>query len=636
MSVFQNLLLALVAGSGQHRSSLPWHQESDVRYHERFFCYPGYGRMQGMKTTWNLQLLYKNPKDPKIEKDMKVIELACDRFAKKWAKNPLYVTDKKILLKALHDYETLEDTIKGPKPLIYLCLARDLNTNNTSYSAIINKMQDRLAKASNKIIFFSLKLGYIEKNLQRKLLADKDFSQYRYFLATVFKTAKYKLSEPEEKILSLKSQPGYQLWVAMNEKAIGRLSVFWKGKKLPIHQAGGMVPTLPRGERAKLSKLINDQYRSITATAEAELNAVIIDKKIDDELRGLQHPYSATVLDYENTETEVMNLVDAVQKTYSIPHRLYRLKARLMGLKKLAPYDLAVMLQSSKKKFTFEQGVEIIKSAFGKADPQYVKIFERFLANGQIDVYPKQGKRGGGYCWGGHGRPTYILLNWSDDFDSVATLAHEMGHAIHTELSKSQPIFYEDYSTSTAEVASTLFENFVYDELIQRLPEKERIYVQFNRLQDAMMVIHRQIAHFQFEQEIHAGVRSKGQLSTEEFTKMRQKNWQTCVGDSVKFSPNDGLGWVAHVHLRYFFYVYSYAYGQLISTVLYTKYKKDPRFIKKINEALSAGRSKSPYEIFKSIGIDTSKKSFWMDGLKSIEEDIKKLEKMAVKLQKKK
>lgn len=585
-----------------------------------------------IKTVWDLTLLYKNTKDPQIEKDMKSIESLCDQFSKKWGNSKTYQTNTKILLQALRDYEQLEDSIKDAKPLVYFYLIRDLDSNNPLISAHLTKMTERITKATNKIIFFELSLGTLDKDIKKEVLVNVEFKKYHYFLKKIFEQSSHQLSEAEEKIMTLKVLPSYQMWVDANEKAIGKLTVAWKKQNLSIHKASGILPTLLRSQRAKLNELIKTQYKTIALIAESEINAIVQNKKINDELRNYKYPYSATVLEYQNTESEVLHLINSVSKSYSVAHKLYTLKAKLMGLPKLAAYDLPVDLKGTKQSFTFEQGVEIIRSAFLKVDPIYAKILDDYVANGQIDVYPRQGKQGGGYCWSGHDRPTFILLNWTDDLDSVMTLAHEMGHAIHGELSKSQGVLYSGHPISTAETASTLFENFVFEEIMQRLSPKERLYATYNKLQAVVSTIFRQVAWFQAEQEIHQKVREDGHITAEELTSLRRKYMQASVGKSVMLLEDDGWSWVVHSHIRFFFYVYSYAYGSLISTALYAQYQHDPAYIDNINQFLLAGESMSPYDIFKSIGINTTKSDFWELGLQSINKKIDELEKECKRL----
>jgi oligoendopeptidase F len=250
------------------------------------------------------------------------------------------------------------------------------------------------------------------------------------------------------------------------------------------------------------------------------------------------------------------------------------------------------------------------------------------MEKGQIDFKPRQGKMGGGYCWGTYGNPTFVLLNHVDTFDSFKTFAHEMGHAFHGELSVGRGPIYSDYSTSLAETASTLFEQIAFEAIFEKLSDAEKIVALEQKLNSEMSTIFRQIACFNFEKEIHAGIKAKGFLSKEELAALHNKHMQLYLGDAIVMHPDDGYFFIAWSHLRRFFYVYSYAYGMLVSKALLRRYKKDRSFWKKIEEFLSAGGSDSPEQIIKSIGIDVSKPDFWQDGLREIEDDVARLEKL--------
>jgi oligoendopeptidase F len=225
-----------------------------------------------------------------------------------------------------------------------------------------------------------------------------------------------------------------------------------------------------------------------------------------------------------------------------------------------------------------------------------------------------------------------VLLNHTDDIRSVETLAHEMGHAIHTELTKkNQPPRYQHYSIATAEVASTFFEQLVNEELEKTLSDKEKVILLHNKILGDISTIFRQIACFNFELELHNSIREKGQLSKSEIAKLMNKHFSSYLGSVVELQEDDGYFFVTWSHIRRFFYVYSYAYGQIISRALFENWKKDNSYIEKIDQFLSAGKSMSPKDIFKNIGIDTSDPKFFESGLKAISKDIDKLEKLAKK-----
>ncbi|MES2436967.1 MAG: M3 family oligoendopeptidase [Patescibacteria group bacterium] len=581
-----------------------------------------------MKTTWNLDLLYTSGKDPQIEKDLLGYEKLCATFEKKYKKDVSYLDNPESLLKALKDYEKFYEDATASKAYAYFNYRKDLNSTDQEAEAESNKISQRLAKSSNKTLFFEIELGKISKDRQKAILTNPEFSKYKYFLERIFITAKYNLTEAEEKIMNLKSLPARGMWVDSQEKLLNQQSVTYKGQQIALPGAQNMLTELPTKERRMLADKVNEVLKSISHFAEAELNAILTDKKINDELRGLANPYSATIIGYQNDEKAIINFVQTVTQYFSISHRFYKVKAKLLKEEKLEYADRAAKVGTLKLKLSFEESLEILRKAFGKVNPEYVTILNRYVEQGQIDVFPRVGKRGGAYCSSNVGLPTFVMLNHVDNLKSLKTFAHEMGHAIHAEYSKTQPALYQGHTISVAEVASTLFENFVFEEVFETLTAKEKIIALHDTINDSISTIFRQIGGFNFELDLHTTLREKGALSKEEIAELHNKNMKAYLGPQFEMKENDGYFFVNWPHIRYFFYVYSYAYGELISRALYENYKKDPAYIKKIEEFLKAGGSKSPEKIFKDIGIDTSKPQFFIDGLKSIEEDIKKLEEL--------
>ncbi len=581
-----------------------------------------------IQTEWNLKLLYKSKTDPQIEADIALAEKSVKAFAKKYQKDIKYLTDENALFKALTEYEKLEGTPEGIKPILYFFYLTNLDSFDTEAQSRMSLLQQQYSKISNKLIFFPLSLGKISKEKQQKLLHSKKLSHFRYWLKTLFDQSMYQLSEQEEKILSLKSLPAHTLWVDGQERLLSSQTVLYKGKKVPIAEAHMQVLTLPKKERHELYEKIMQVEKGISAFAEAEINAVIIDKKIDDELRGFKRPYSSTILGYQNDEKSVLNFVNTVTKYFSVSHKFYEVKAKMLKMQNFSYVDRVAKVGTTKQEYDFAKSADIVMRSFAKADTEFSTIFEKFLSNGQIDVLSKKGKAGGAYCSSSIGLPTFVLLNHVKSMDSVLTLGHEMGHAINSELSKSQSPLYENYTMSVAEVASIFFENFVFDEVFQTLSAKEKVIALHDRIQRDIQTIFRQIACFNFEVELHDSIRAKGSLSKEEMAELMNKHMKAYLGPKFKMTELDGYFFVSWSHIRRFFYVYSYAYGQLISKALYKKYQADHSYIHEIKKFLSAGGSKSPEDIFKDIGIDTTKPEFFVEGLKSIEEDIERLKKL--------
>ncbi len=582
-----------------------------------------------IKTKWDLTLFYKSLKDPQIEKDVAAFGEDCLAFEKKYKDRIDYLTQEDALFDALTDYEKLSEKLQSSKPLMYLHFYRDIESSNTKVEAEINKITTVLTNYDNKIIFFTLNLGKIDKSKQQEFLTSKKLEHFRYYLKNIFDRSKYQLSESEEKILNLKDLTSFNLWVEGSQKLLNKQTIVFKKQEIPLPEAQNMIGMLGTKDRRVIQDLIMKKLESISDFAESEINAVVLDKKINDELRGFSKPYQATILGYQNEEKTVVNLVETVSKNFKISQNFYKLKAKLLKLDHLEYADRAAGIGSKTKELPFESAVEMLRTIFNTIDPKYKTIFESYLTNGQIDAFPQKNKKGGAYCWGNLNMPTMVLLNHVPNLDAVMTMAHEMGHAFHTELSKqSQSPLYAHYTISVAEVASTLFESFVFAEIFETLSEKEKIVALHDRIQDDIQTIFRQIACFNFERELHETIREKGSLPKQDIAKLMNKHMKSYLGPIMNLKEVDGYFFVNWGHIRRFFYVYSYAFGQIISKALYKKYKEDKSFLSKIEQFLSAGSSKSPEDIFKDIGIDISKPEFFELGLKSIEEDINMLKKL--------
>ncbi|MBT3282587.1 hypothetical protein HON59_01090 [bacterium] len=583
--------------------------------------------MPKIKTKWDLNLFYKSASDPQIRKDVEKTKKASLDFEKKYVKKDDYLKTEDKLLKALQDYEELL-LVDGSKPILYFHYRKDINGKDLEAESNLNKLINELTEYENKTLFFGIKLGKIEKKLQEKFLKSKKLAKYRYLLEKTFETSKYDLTEPEEKIMNLKSLTSYGLWVNGVEKSISKKTVKFKGKTMSVGEAQNKISSLNTKDRRTLHKDIAEKLELVSDFAESELNAVVLNKKISDELRGFKNPYSATILGYENNEKSIISLVNTVTDNFKISNRFYALKKKLLKLKTLEYSDRAAKIGNTKKKISFDDAVKTLRPILKEVDSEYVEILDRMLSKGQIDVYPRLGKTGGAYASSSTNVPTVVLLNQTDDFNSLLTFAHEMGHAIHSELSKSQPVIYDGYTTPVAETASTFFEQLVFGAIFETLSDKEKVIALHDKIQNDVQTIFRQIAAFNFETELHNGIRAKGSLSADEIGELHNKHMKAYLGKSFKMQKIDGLAFVTWSHFRRFFYVYAYAYGQIISRAMNDKFKEDKSFGKQIKQFLSAGGSKSPDNIFKEIGIDTRSPDFFKKALLSIEDDIKKLEQL--------
>jgi oligoendopeptidase F len=362
---------------------------------------------------------------------------------------------------------------------------------------------------------------------------------------------------------------------------------------------------------------------------EHELTAVCIRKKISDELRGYEKPYSAAVRSHEDDEKSVEALITAVStRGFTLSKRFYRLKAKLHGVKKIQYAQRSASLGEGAT-IPFKEATTICRDIFYGVNPLYGEIFDRLLTSGQIDVYPKPGKRGGAFCSGDVAQPTHVFLNQADTLSSIETYAHEMGHAIHTERSKEQPAHYQGYSTTTAETASTFFEGLLFDAILDQAPDNLKAQLLHDKISRNIATIQRQIAFHNFELEMHETVRREGAITHDELNKLMQKHLRSYCGPAIEISELDGNSYIYVGHFRYGFYVYTYTFGILMSSLMAESLQLDSTYKEKIDTFLIAGGSADVHSIFKSIGFDTKKIETFERGLDKMEAEIKTLEKLA-------
>lgn len=583
---------------------------------------------QSIQTAWDLTQFYSKDTSVQIEKDIKAIESACTAFEKKFRGKPFIKTEQS-MLQALTAYSALYEKVSGAKPLVYFHYRQALNSSDAAVSAQIMKVGERLTRAGNKLLFFDVALSKTPSTLQKKYLKSKKLAFYKHLLENVYESGAHTLTEAEERILSLKSQVD-GMWVDGVDRALNKRVVSYKGEQIPINEAIPKMGMLTeKADRDALWEGIHTELKTIHDFCEAELNAFYSNKKISDELRKYEHPYSATLLSHEMDGKTVFALRDAVNRRVDIAHRFFALKKRILKLDEMRMHDCNAPMKTGQKKMTFKESHDTVRDAFKAFDADYVRIFDRAFAQGHVDVFPAVGKSGGAFQSKTHGNPGMILLNHVDDIRSAFTLAHEMGHLVHSSLAEeAQKPLYQDYSTATAEVASRFAERIYFEHIIPTLTKEEQIALRMKVAYEDMNNIFHAISDFNIEHRFYTEVYKRGFVPFDEMCQMFVEENKKCFGGAVTMKPEDGyrIIYISHFRLRY--YLYSYAFGSLVARALHAKVKEDSRFIPAVKTFMQAGSSQRPAEIFKKIGIDVSKPAFFDRGLDAIEEDISALEKL--------
>ena len=232
------------------------------------------------------------------------------------------------------------------------------------------------------------------------------------------------------------------------------------------------------------------------------------------------------------------------------------------------------------------------------------------------------------FCSSGINQPTFVFLKQNDSIDSLRTLAHEMGHAIHAYRSKQQPAHYEGHSILTAETASTFFESLVAEAVIEAAPEKDKVALLDSFISQKIATMIMCIARYKAELAMHLKIREEGALDAQALATLLANEFKKYCGPGIQVEWTDGLSILAKTHYRRNFYQYSYSFGEVGSSIMRNRLKNDSSYLSEVDKFLSLGESMSVEDIFKSVGINMTKESTFHEALDLLEADIKKLQKL--------
>ena len=451
-------------------------------------------------------------------------------------------------------------------------------------------------------------------------------------MTQLYELKPHTLSEKEEKIMNKKNMTSRNLWVSSIETILGSKTITWKKQQISLLSAIENMSVIKNSERYKLWNIITKSLEDIGVFAEHELTALITDKYINDQIRNYEKPFTSVILSYQNETKAVENIIHTISTIgFEASGTYYKNKAWAHKLKNFSYTDRYRTL-GKLPQINFSEGAEILREVLYEFKSEYGEFFDSLLLNGHIDVYPKKYKQGGAFMSSGTYEPTMIFLNHTDSFDSLQTLAHEVGHAIHSYCTaKSQPVCYQDYSMVTAETASTFFEQLLFQKVYDQSDTKTKHILLEHKLDRITSTVMRQTAFFNFELSLHEHIRSEGSIDSKTIATLFSKHIKKYMGANVNVNITDGYSYVYIGHFRRMFYVYSYAYGQLISSLMFNMYKNDKSYKNSIHDFLCSGASNSVENIYRSIGIEPNNPDVIENALTEYKQDIKTFKKNSTK-----
>ena len=532
------------------------------------------------------------------------------------------------LREAMNELATIHELVA--RAGYYAALRFSTDTAEPANGALLQHVQEQETAIQTTLLFFELEWAALSDERVEELLSHDGLDFCAHHLRNVRRYREHLLSEPEEKILAEKALTGASAWTRLFEELTSAIEVELPAadgsERAALDVALSRLALADRDVRRTTAEAVTAALSPGLRTRAYLFNTLLADKATDDRLRRYPHWLAARNLSNEASDESVAALIEAVRGRYEIARRWYRLKARLLGVERLADYDRMAAVTEDEVTFPFAQAREIVLDCYSSFSPELGALVKRFFDERRIDAPVRPAKRGGAFCAAAVPEVfPYVLLNYTSRRRDVLTLAHELGHGVHFALAARQGIFHQSTPLTLAETASVFGETIVFQRLLEQdSSPASRLALLAENLEDTIATVFRQVAMNRFEDLVHTARRGEGELSVERFGELWAESQSEMFGDSVQVTDGYRTWWSYIPHfINSPGYVYAYAYGQLLALSVYERYEQTgselvPRYL----ELLAAGGSRSPEELGRIVGVDLADPSFWEAGLDLVERQL--------------
>jgi oligoendopeptidase F len=580
---------------------------------------------------WNLEDLFPAIDSVKVEVAFEQLEHAVEAFEK----HREALTDDispETLMAIVAEME--QNTRLAYRLFGFAHLSYAGNTQDQEAQTFIARMQQFITELQNRTLFFSLWWKELDAaNAERLMEAS---GNVRYWLEEMRNFKPHTLSEAEEKIINLKDVTGSSaletLYSTITNRYTFKFEVDGEIQEMTRDQLMNYAFSSDPDERLRTYEAIFEVFGHDAPVLGQIYQALVRDWRNENiTMRSFDSPMSVRNLANDLPDEVVDTLLDVSVENTPMFQRFFRLKAKVLGMEKLSRFDIYAPIAASEKTYEFDEAVRLVFDAFTKYDPVFAEKARQVLDADQLDSEMRKGKLTGAFCLDLHPKDVpWVLMNFKGIPRDVATLAHELGHAIHALLAADHSILTYTASLPLAETASTFGEMLLIDAMLEQEPDEAvRRELLFRQMDDAYATIMRQIFFALFEREAHKLV-GEG-ASVDQLSEAYLKNLEAQFGDAVDVDERFRHEWVAIPHIYSTpFYVYAYAFGQLLVFSLYRQYQQEGEAFKpRLLRILAAGGSAPPVEVLKEAGIDISSPAFWQGGFDIIAEMLNELERLA-------
>ena len=562
--------------------------------------------------TWDLTVMYKTPED--WNEAMEEASLLPEKLAgyqKNATRSPENLFE---VIQAI-----LNANRKAEKLFTYASMVQDQDLSNPAGNERNQKALDLLTSLATSLSWFNPQVLAVPEEIMVNWISDTPLAQYRVWLEDILRNKPYILSAAEEKLMALASDAtrgfGGAFGKLNNVEIPARLPEISDetGKKIKLSN-GNLVPILQGTDGSVRKEAFTGYYKEIKGNAETL--ASLLDGQVRTNIfrakaRNYPSALEASLFKDRVNTTVYEALISSVHESLPVMHRYYRMKKRVMGLKKLHLYDVYTpIVRDVDVKYTVTQGEEMTLEAVKPLGDVYTETLRQGFRDRWTDRYENIGKRSGAYSGGCFDSPPYMLLNFSGTLDSVFTLAHEAGHSMHSWFSrKNQPYHTSSYRILVAEVASITNEMLLANHLRNNTEDSNVIaYLIDSQINDFRTTLFRQTMFAEFELLIHRQVEQGGSLSTKWLNNTYMQLVKLYHGDAFEYDDDDSLietEWARIPHFYYNFYVYKYATGLASAASISSRIiNRETGVVDGYLNFLSSGGSKPPLELLKNAGVD--------------------------------
>src|SRR5690625_624005 len=539
----------------------------------------------------------------------------------------------------LYELLHLQDKISERlgKLFVYARMRYDQDTTNSFYQGMQAKARNVLTLATSEMNYITPEiLSKDEETIERYIKENDDLKLYEHTLNEINRRRPHVLSEKEEVLLAQASEAlntPSDTFSMLNNADLKFPSIKNEdGEEVDITHGRYItfMESSDRRVRKDAFKAMFDTYGKYKNTFAATLSGNIKKDNFYAQVRNYDSARHAALSANNIPEKVYDNLIDAIHKKLPLLHRYAELRKEVLELDEVHMYDMYTpLVQDTDMKVSYEEAKQCVIDGLAPLGDEYVSNVQEAYDNRWIDVPENKGKRSGAYSSGTYGTNPYILLNWQDTVSDMFTLAHELGHSVHSYYTrKHQPYRYGNYSIVVAEVASTANEALLNEYMLNHLDdEKQKLYILNNFLEGFRGTVFRQTMFAEFEHDIHMLDQEGKPLTAESLTEVYYDLNKKYFGENVVSDEEIGLEWARIPHFYYNYYVYQYATGYAAATSLAQQILTEGKLaVDRYIDFLKAGSSDYPLEVLKKAGVDMTKQQPVLDALDVFEEKLTEME----------